>query len=207
MHDCLVPVTSYIATLFESLRNDGVRPQKTRASDMRHVLLVLPFLLHDLLADEVAAYNLQNPIGNPVVDPSAELIEVTLMLLSWYHLYRRRNPPKSADDIGDLRNMAEAFLQRCVIVFPYKNKLGHNIMDNEKNHSMVHCGDDSENYGDAINYRGEAPEKVHKLWIRQQGGKTNQGSSSKFTMMDHCRRKEASALLCEAVQGENVEEV
>ena len=203
MHDCLVSVTGYLVTIFESLRTDGDKPPKTRASDLLCVLLVLPFLLHDLLADEVAAYNLQNPIGNPVVDPSAELIEVTLMLLSWYHLYRRRNPPKSADDIGDLRNMAEAFLQRCVIVFPYKNKRGHNIMDNEKNHSMVHCGDDSENYGDAINYSGEAPEKAHKLWIKQQGGKTNQGSSSKFTMMDHCRRKEAAGLLCEAVQGES----
>ena len=43
--------------------------------------------------------------------------------------------------------------------------------------------------------------QTHKKWIKEQGGNTNQGDSSKFTMMTHCRRKEAAALLCEAVQG------
>ncbi len=117
MHDILVPITYYLATLFESIRVDGCRPPRIRASDMRHVLLVLPFLLHDLLADEVAAFNLQNP-RSPVVDPSAELIEITLMLLSWYYLFRRRNPPKTDCDLADLRMMAEAYLQWCEVVFP-----------------------------------------------------------------------------------------
>ena len=66
---------------------------------------------------------------------------------------------------------------------------------------MVHPGDDVANFGDSINFSAEAPETAHKKWIKEQGGNTNQGDSSKFTMMNHCRRKEAAALLCEAVQG------
>ena len=66
-------------------------------------------------------------------------------------------------------------------------------------HWMVHTGEDIENYGDLINCSGEAPELAHKDHIKKQGGKTNQGDSSKFTLMDHCTRKEAAALLLEAV--------
>ena len=201
MHDVLVPITQYLADLFESLRSTGKRPVRVRATDMRHVLLVLPFLLHDLLADEVAAFNLRYHNSPPVVDPSAELIEITLQLLSWYHLLRRRTPGKTDRDISDLRTMAEAYLQRCKSVFPYKNKLGYHIMESEKMHSMVHTGEDIENYGDLINCSGEAPELAHKDHIKKQGGKTNQGDSSKFTLMDHCIRKEAAALLLEAVDG------
>ena len=47
----------------------------------------------------------------------------------------------------------------------------------------------------------EGPDNLHKEWVKMQGGKTNQGSSSQKTMMVHSLRKEASALLCEAVQG------
>jgi hypothetical protein len=47
----------------------------------------------------------------------------------------------------------------------------------------------------------EAPEKGHKTWVGQQGGKTNQGPESQLSMMLHSVRKECSSLLCEAVQG------
>jgi hypothetical protein len=47
---------------------------------MLHLLLVLPFLLPDLLCPEVKAHNAQTSSADHVVDPSAELIEVVLML-------------------------------------------------------------------------------------------------------------------------------
>jgi hypothetical protein len=64
------------------------------ASDMRHIpiLLVLPFLLPDLLLTEVQVYNRQNPREEPLVDSSFDVIEVTLLLSTWYRLFRRRNP-------------------------------------------------------------------------------------------------------------------
>jgi hypothetical protein len=58
--------------------------------------------------------------------------------------------------------MAEAYLHRCEVVFPYRNKLGHHILDNKNMHSMVHGGNDIENWGDLINISREAPEIAHK---------------------------------------------
>ena len=57
--------------------------------DMRHVLLILPFLLQGLLTEEVEEYNRMNPLVR-IVDPSPMMVEITIMLLSWYQLYRRK---------------------------------------------------------------------------------------------------------------------
>jgi hypothetical protein len=88
------------------MRDNYSAPSKVRASDIRNILLILPFILHDLMADEVKDHNEKHP-RDTVVDPSPDLIPVVLQLLSWYHLFRRRNPPKDEDDINDLRDMAE----------------------------------------------------------------------------------------------------
>ena len=55
----------------------------------------------------------------------------------------------------------------------------------------------------------EAPEKAHTLWVKGQGGNTNQGPAAALTMMRHTVNKEASQMLCWAVQAraEDVEEV
>jgi hypothetical protein len=100
-HDCLVPVTPYLSGVFNYLRLNGKIPPKVRAVDMRHILILLPFLLDGLLADEVREHNRCHPL-NLVVDPSSELIGITLVLLQWYNLYRRRYPPKDEVDIQDL---------------------------------------------------------------------------------------------------------
>ena len=49
IHDCLVPITPYLAGIFKHLRSQGKLPPRVRAMDMRHVLLILLFLLHGLL--------------------------------------------------------------------------------------------------------------------------------------------------------------
>ena len=77
-------------------------------------------------------------------------------------------------------------------------------MHNEKNHSIVHGGGDIAKWGDLINMSCEAPETGHKFWIKEPGGCTNQGPAAAaltVIMMNHALRKEASELLCEAVQG------
>jgi hypothetical protein len=65
-------------------------------------------------------------------------------------------------------------------------------MHNEKNHSIKHGGGDVAKYADIINMSCEA---------REDGHKSNQGPEAALTMMNHSLRKEASALLCEGVQG------
>ena len=41
----------------------------------------------------------------------------------------------------------------------------------------------------------------NKFWVKEPGGNTNQGPEAALSMMMHSLRKEASALLCEGVQG------
>ena len=109
MHDCLVPVTPYLAVIFDSIRKSSAIPGNVRAVDMRHILLLLPFLLHNLLEDEVAEYNSNNPF-DPITDPSDDCIGIVLSLLKWYNLYRRRFPPKDEVDIQDLQVMSLRYL-------------------------------------------------------------------------------------------------
>ena len=68
-------------------------------------------------------------------------------------------------------------------------------------HSIQHAPNDVLRWGDAENMNVEGPENLHKEWVKAQGGKTNQGPTLHKTLITHCLRKEASALLLEAVQG------
>lgn len=90
---------------------------------------------------------------------------------------------------------------QCQIVFPYKKGNGHPFMADGKNHSIIHTPTDFARYGDAINFSCDPPEEAHKTWVKEQGVCTNQGPQVQLSMMLHSLRKEASALLCEAVQG------
>jgi hypothetical protein len=88
-----------------------------------------------------------------------------------------------------------------IIVFPFINGHGNLIMATGKNHSIRHTPGDVALYCDAINVSCDAPEEAHKLWVKEQGVCTNQGPQAQLSMMLHSLHKEASALLCEAVQG------
>jgi hypothetical protein len=73
---------------------------------MRHILLVLPFLLPCLVLLEVEEYSRQNPREEPLVAPSSEVFEVTLLLLTWYLLFRRCDQAKDVKELqksGDLK--------------------------------------------------------------------------------------------------------
>jgi hypothetical protein len=96
--------------VFQYILDNGKPPSRVRAADMRHILLVLPFLLHDLLRPEVEAHNAQNHMADHVVDPSADLIGIVLSLLTWYRLYRRRSPAKDEEDIKELTFLAHRYL-------------------------------------------------------------------------------------------------
>ena len=107
-----MPVTPWCADVFEYLLENGKPPSKVQASDMRHIILVLPFLLHDLVRPEVEEYNRLNQTEVPLVDPSSACIDVTLLLsgLTWYRLFRRCDPPKDEEDIDKLKELAYRYL-------------------------------------------------------------------------------------------------
>jgi len=100
----LVPVTPYLAKVFQALRTKSKLPSKIRAMDMRHVLLLLPFLLQELLSEEVEEHNRNNPLFK-ISDPSSNMVNIVIRLISWYQLYRRRFPAKDEDDIAKLENL------------------------------------------------------------------------------------------------------
>ena len=93
-----------------------------------------------------------------------------------------------------------SLLNMFVSVFPYKNKVGRFIMDTEKAHSVKHSHIDVLGFANPLNCSCDGPEGGHKRWVKLQGAKTNQGDTSALTMMEHTLRKEASELLCSAVQ-------
>ncbi len=105
-HDVLVPVTPYLASIFQHLRKNKRLPPRVRAVDMRHILLLLPFLMDGLLEDVVHEHNQNYPL-RPVYDPSKELIEITMVFIRWYMLYRRRFPPKDAVDVKEMIGLGD----------------------------------------------------------------------------------------------------
>ena len=98
--------------------------------------------------------------------------------------------------------MVSRFLDQCRTIFPFKNSQDCFYMATEKVHSIIHSPNDVARFGHYLNYCCEAPEKEHKIWVGQQGEKTNQSPEVHLTMMIHSLRKEGSAVLCEAVQGD-----
>ena len=106
----MVPVTKWCGGLFKYIIDNGKPPPKVRAADMRQILLVLPFLLHDLLRLEVEVHNRKNAHADHVVDPSAEVIGVVNTLLTWYRLFRRRSPAKDEEDLKRLTTLAHRYL-------------------------------------------------------------------------------------------------
>jgi hypothetical protein len=111
LHDTLLPMSSKTRSVFLQLRSNGTKqvlnskrqaaeaassdaagrvPGKILGSitgvDMRHLLLLLPFLLFDLMDQEINAYNERN--NSNLINPANQLIRLVLLLLEWYHLYR-----------------------------------------------------------------------------------------------------------------------
>ena len=67
-HACLVPVNYATANVFRKLEDNKKAARNTRACDYRHLLLLLPFILSNLLREEVDEHNSHHR-GAPVIDP------------------------------------------------------------------------------------------------------------------------------------------
>jgi hypothetical protein len=104
-HETVLPLCAVARSIFDQLRNTTTRKaSKARVDsgkastfngrpngritgkDMRHLLLLLPFLLFDLLHDEVNEHNHQHCTDHE--SPALELIDWVSVLLQWYRLYR-----------------------------------------------------------------------------------------------------------------------
>ena len=108
VHETALPLCSVARLVFQQLcwttankskqpAADGAAPKiggrpngRISGVDMRHLLLLLPFLLFDLLEDEIQQYNTSH--GASLINPCHQLISLTIAVLEWYHLYRRSVP-------------------------------------------------------------------------------------------------------------------
>ena len=108
VHETVLPLCSVARSVFQQLRGttakkskqpaaDGAAPKiggrpngRMSGVDMGHLLLLLPFLLFDLLEDEIQQYNTSH--GASLINPCHQLISLTIAVLEWYHLYRRSVP-------------------------------------------------------------------------------------------------------------------
>jgi hypothetical protein len=91
IHDTLMHISKRARSAFDELSGNLRATPKlhssVRATDVRHLLLLLPLLCHELFSSEVARHNAQ--YGAILVeDPSSSIVEVCIILLKWYHLYR-----------------------------------------------------------------------------------------------------------------------
>ena len=106
-HETVLPLCSSARSIFNQLRNTTSKKASKRrvesgaastfngrpdgritGMDMRHLLLLLPFLIFDLLREELNEHNLLH--GTDHESPAMDLIDWVLVLLEWYRLYRCR---------------------------------------------------------------------------------------------------------------------
>ncbi len=98
-HECLASVTPWCAGLFEYLLENRKPPSKSSCFRHAPYSTRLAVFLPDLVLPEVQEYNRQNPRKEPLVDPSSDVLEVTLLLSTWYRMFRGCNPPKDMDGL------------------------------------------------------------------------------------------------------------
>ncbi len=76
MHDTLIHLSTKTRSVFEDIGQNVFATPKVHsrvcATDLRHLLLLLPLICHDLFGPEVAQHNEEHRgMGAPVEDPSS----------------------------------------------------------------------------------------------------------------------------------------
>ncbi len=207
IHDTLMHISKRARTSFDELsENIRATPKLhsyVRCTDVRHLLLLMPLLCHELFRSEIALHNAQ--YGECVEDPSSLIIGVCIILLKWYHLYRSLEGHDS-DDFAELDRLARLFFEKHKEVFPYKNGKGDWIMGTDKVHFMIYCVSELMKWGSISNCNAEVVENTHKTWIKEQGPNTKQGASSNKTMLKNSLGKLASRELTQAMAGQQMHE-
>ena len=86
----------------------GETHSTVRGCDMQLILLVTPFVLHNLLQEDVADWNQKHPDRPQRIDPTTVIIPVVTELLDFYQLLRTKG--KDLVDIVELNKLGNNFL-------------------------------------------------------------------------------------------------
>ena len=88
---------------------------RIRAVDLRHIMLLMPFIIQDLFVNEVQKWNTKHP-GNQVRDPSNELVDILCEYIEWYQCFRQRE--HTTESIVELKQRGMTLVRKCDEVFP-----------------------------------------------------------------------------------------
>ena len=163
-HDTMINISKPTRFAFDELgENVRATPKlhsSIRATDIRHLMLLLPLICHDLFSSEVEQHN-SMPGNEYIEDPSPEIVMICVIFLKWYHLYRS-NDGHDTEDLSLLDRLARKFFYMGKEVFPYKNLNGIWIMATDKVHFMIHAVSEIMKWGSIINCSAEPVEDGHK---------------------------------------------
>jgi hypothetical protein len=95
------------SNIFQQLQDKKKGGRNTCATDYRHLLLLLPFILSNLFREEVDEHIRKHPGRARVIDPSEELLGVANVFLRWYKLLRQTSQGKPAEAISTLRALSQ----------------------------------------------------------------------------------------------------
>jgi hypothetical protein len=118
-HACLVPVNYASANIFCQLQEKKRGARYTLATDYRHLLLLLPFILSKLFREEVAEHNSKHcaHVVNPSEEPIGGSIRgVANIFLRWYKLFRETSPGKTPESLLTLRSLSHRYIDIIVII-------------------------------------------------------------------------------------------
>ena len=104
MHVCFLLHMVYPRFL-TSFQREKKTSRHYRATDYRHLLLLLPFIRDNLFLDEVETFNTANQGQPKLIDPSAELVAVANTFLAT-RFSVAITPPKTDDDIITLQGLS-----------------------------------------------------------------------------------------------------
>jgi hypothetical protein len=224
-HACLVPVNYATTNVFRQLEDKKKAARHTRACDYRHLLLVLPFVWSNLFREEVDEQNSHHrgaPVVDPSEDLIG-VTNVFLRWYKLFRQTTPGKTPTDIGILRSLSHRYISIIVIiCIIriidiicftyimfimfldcrlldlfrtVFPYRNGSNRLIMDTETAHSIKHCHVDVTNYANPINCCCDGPEGGHKVWVHEQGLRTNQGPTAAKTDDTFTKQGSISAIV------------
>ena len=166
------------------------------ASDVQRLMLALPFMLDDLVREELVVFNRGKPAAQKLADPMPEAIEAVNEWLHWYHMYRADELDEDSNAQMDTkgRNLIET-LQR---VFPYTVKVAprsdktRSVWSTEKVHSILHGSRRIEDMGRSRNISCQ-PTECKLKDVKAKGHMTNRNPATYGYSIMQAEAREASA--------------
>jgi hypothetical protein len=189
-------------TLSHIYKHKGEAHCTVRGCDMQLLLLVLPFVLHNLFQEEVADWNRKHPAAAPKIDPTTAIIPVVTELLDFYQLLRTKGKDlveiAAMDKLGiNIVNLSRETFKDFTVGKAGKEK---HISSSEKMHRMVHCATQAAAVGDLVNVEVMA-EIVHRWAVRGPQHLVSRSDATGSGLLKVAERKEGARMLMEAHSG------